>query len=72
MKARDYIQTIVKQLEQGDALDCGARRAAFISAALAIMEVVESPRKEEALVSLASLSLAPAGQQVAGNTKKAA
>lgn len=72
MKARDYIQTILAQLEQGDGPDCGARRAAFVSAALAIIEVVESPHREEALMSLVSLSRGPAGQKVAGSTKKAA
>ena len=71
MRARDYIDTIVEQLEQGNGPDCSAARAAFISAALAIIEVVESPRREQALVSLASLSLAHV-EQASGHRKKAA
>lgn len=71
MKARDYIDTIVEQLKQGSGPDCSAARAAFVSAALAIIEVVESPRREEVLVSLASLSLANV-EQASEHRKKAA
>jgi len=57
MKGGDYVQMLVEQFADGSLRDSGAARAAFISAALAIAEVVESPAKEEAIARLAVLSL---------------
>jgi hypothetical protein len=57
MKGVEYVQMLIEQFAEGSPRDGGAARAAFISAALAIAEVVESPAKEEALARLAVMSL---------------
>jgi hypothetical protein len=60
-KASEYITSVLEQLgaeEQGpQSLNRALHRGAFLAAALSIIGEIESPLKERALVSLASLAV---------------
>ena len=57
MNSRDYIDKIVKELLSQERGSGAALRGAFLGAALDIVREIESPLKEEALVTLATLEL---------------
>ena len=57
MNARDYIQRVYEQISSADSRDHSGVPGAFLGAALAIIGELESPVKEEALVSLALLEV---------------
>lgn len=62
MNAKEYVEKIMRELtaaKRGNATDT---RGAFLGAALEIIREVESPLKEEALVTLVTLELQSARQ----------
>jgi hypothetical protein len=57
MKAREYVEKIMVELTSAKRKDATAMRGAFLGAALQIIREVESPLKQQALVTLATLEL---------------
>jgi hypothetical protein len=57
MKAKEYVEEIIADLTSAKRKNATAMRGAFLGAALQIIREVESPLKEEALVTLATLEL---------------
>ncbi|MEY4700345.1 MAG: hypothetical protein RL326_532 [Pseudomonadota bacterium] len=57
MKAKEYVEKIIAELTSARRKNATAMRGAFLGAALQIIRDVESPLKEEALVTLATLEL---------------
>jgi hypothetical protein len=55
MKAAEYITRVMSELVSEEHIEKTSYDGAFLSAALAIIQEVESPMKEEALVQLALL-----------------
>jgi hypothetical protein len=55
MNAKDYVEKIMAELTSPKRKNATAMRGAFLGAALQIIREVESPLKEEALVTLATL-----------------
>jgi len=57
MNAREYVEKIVAELMSRERRGGTASRGEFLGAALQIIRDVDSPLKEEALVTLATLEL---------------
>ncbi len=57
MNSKEYIEKIVEELAVMERQGGAALRSAFLGAALAIVREIESPLKEQALVTLATLEL---------------
>jgi hypothetical protein len=60
MKAKEYVEEVIADLISEKKKGATAMRAAFLGAALEIIQHVESPLKEQALVTLATLELSDA------------
>jgi hypothetical protein len=58
MKGREYIMRVYEQLVSPESIETSAFKGAFLRAAMSVVKEVESPLKEETLVSLAVLELA--------------
>ncbi|MFO0417552.1 MAG: hypothetical protein ACK5Y6_09710 [Pseudomonadota bacterium] len=72
MKAREYLVNVVGELCSKDNLEKTNYSGAFLGAALAIMNEVESPLREEALVKLALIEAQRHEQTPARPRKRAA
>lgn len=57
MNAKEYVEKIMCELTSTRRRNATAMQGAFLGAALEIIREVESPLKEEALVTLATLEL---------------
>lgn len=57
MKSREYVDKILKELLSQERGTGTSLRGAFLGAALEIVREIDSPLKEEALVTLATLEL---------------
>jgi hypothetical protein len=57
MKGSEYICKVYEQLLAPDSVDQAHYAGAFLHAALAVIEVVDSPLKEQTLVDLALIEL---------------
>ena len=55
MNAAEYVSRVLSQLSSDEQIEKTSYNGAFLTAALAIIEEVESPMKEQALVQLAVL-----------------
>ena len=55
MKATQYLERVLCELSSGEQIKTTSYNGAFLTAALAIIQELESPMKEEALVQLAVL-----------------
>jgi hypothetical protein len=62
MNAKEYVENIMRELTSTKRRSATDTRAAFLGAALEIIREVESPLKEEALVTLATLELQSTSQ----------
>jgi hypothetical protein len=58
MSGREYIAKVYQQLSSPEYIKQSHYKGAFLQAALAVVEAVESPLKEQTLVRLAVLELA--------------
>lgn len=57
MNAREYVEKVIDEITSRERRGSAASRGAFLGAALQIIRDVDSPLKEEALVTLATLEL---------------
>ena len=57
-KGSEYISRVLGNITAEDQIHHTSYKGAFLAAALAIIKDVDSPKKERALVSLASLEIA--------------
>jgi hypothetical protein len=71
MNGREYIMRVYEQLVSPESIETSAFRGAFLRAALSVVNEVDSPLKEETLVSLAVLELA-SGRSPISSRKRAA
>jgi hypothetical protein len=70
-KGSEYITRVLQQVISEDRSNQTCRQGAFLTAALSIISEVESPLKEQALVSLASLA-SRGNAREAGHRQRAA
>ena len=63
MNAREYVEKIVAELISRGRRSGAASRGEFLGAALQIIRDVDSPMKEEALVTLATLEFHSSGRK---------
>jgi hypothetical protein len=70
-KGSEYIARVIEQLASEDHQAQARYQGAFLEAALSIVNVIESPLRERALVSLAALAIRQRSQE-APRTRRAA
>jgi len=71
MKGREYIMRVYEQLASPESIETSTLRGAFLRATLSVVNEIDSPLKEETLVSLAVLELAHGGPRMSSRKRAA-